>query len=93
MSQDDGTQQSTSTDAAPDSAAGRQELQDLRERMSAIKAEVAVDVENKWTTPWRTADVFDLKVQTRLSGHSEYRSLRERVRQVEAALADQPGTT
>lgn len=68
----------------------RGELRDLRERMSAIKEEVAADVDRKWGTPWRTTDVFDLKVQTRLTGHSEYRSLRVRIGQVEAALAGQP---
>lgn len=92
MSQEDDMPDAAAA-AAPGTDAGRQELQDLRERMSAIKAEVAADVESKWTTPWRTPDVFDLKVQTRLSSHSEYRSLRERAQKVEASLAANPGTT
>jgi hypothetical protein len=66
------------------------ELQGLRARMGAIREEVTADVERKWGTPWRTPDVFDLKVQTRLTGHSEYRSLRVRIAQVEAALAVAP---
>lgn len=88
MSQDDGTQQTPAdAETGNSAAAGRQELQDLRERMGEIKKEVAADVERRWTTPWRTPDVFDLKVTTRLTGHTEYRSLRVRVKEVEAALA------
>lgn len=100
MSQTDGTQTSASRDtASADTAsadtqsstdAGRRELVHLRERMSVIKGEVAADVERKWTTPWRTPDVFELKVQTRLSGHTEYRSLRARLKQIEADLAVLP---
>lgn len=65
-------------------------MHDLRARMGVIRDEVTADVERKWGTPWRTPDVFDLKVTTRLTGHEEYRSLRVRVAQVEAALAGQP---
>lgn len=92
MSQDD-DMAGTPADAAAGTETGHQELRDLRERMSAIKAEVTADVESKWATPWRTADVFDLKVRTRLSSHSEYQSLRERAQQVEASLGTNPGTT
>ncbi|MGH3794514.1 MAG: hypothetical protein ACRDRT_15040 [Pseudonocardiaceae bacterium] len=91
MSQDDGTPAtSAGADNRNGADAGQRELQDLRERMGAIKAEVAADVDRKWGTPWRTPDVFDLKVRTRLTGHTEYRSLRLRVKDVEAALAVQP---
>ncbi len=90
MSQDHGAQQTPAdADAGNSGDAGRQELQDLRERMGEIKEEVTADVERKWTTPWRTPDVFDLKVTTRLTGHTEYRSLRVRLKEVEAALAVQ----
>ncbi|MGH8571631.1 MAG: hypothetical protein ACREX8_03520 [Gammaproteobacteria bacterium] len=91
MSQGDSTQETPAgADDRNSADDGRRELQDLRERMGTIKQEVAADVERKWTTPWRTPDVFDLKVATRLTGHTEYRALRVRVKQVEAALAVQP---
>ncbi len=59
----------------------------MRERMAVIKQEAAVEVDRKWVSPWRTPDVFDLKVKTRLTGNQEYRSLQGRVRKAEAALA------
>ncbi|MDQ3762763.1 MAG: hypothetical protein M3460_14225 [Actinomycetota bacterium] len=65
----------------------RQELAQLRERMEAIKQEAAAEVDSKWGSPWRTQEVFDLKVKTRLSGNDEYRSLQNRVQEVEAKLA------
>ena len=63
-----------------------QELPELRQRMDVIKQEVAAEVEAKWTTPYRTPEVFDLKVNARLASHAEFRSLQDRVRQGEAAL-------
>ena len=69
-----------------------QELRELRQRMAAIKQEVIAEVEAKWVTPYRTPDVFDLKVNARLASHGEYRSLQERVRQAEAALAAKTDT-
>jgi len=93
MSQDDGMREtSASTDGRSSGDAERRELQNLHERMGVIREEVTADVERKWTTPWRTPAVFDLKVTTRLMGHTEYRSLRVRIEQVEAALAAQPNT-
>jgi hypothetical protein len=71
--------------------AARQELVELRERMAVIKQEAAAEVDRKWVSPWRTPDVFDLKVKTRLTAHQEYRSLQNRVRDVEAGLAAEPG--
>jgi hypothetical protein len=65
----------------------RAELDQARQRMAVIRDEVSADVEAKWTTPWRTPDVFELKVRTRLAGHREYRTLQEQVREGEAALA------
>lgn len=93
VSQDDGMR-AASADAGSENSAhtARQELRDLRARMGVIREEVTADVERKWATPYRTPDVFDLKVTTRLTGHQEYRSLRVRVAQVEAVLAGQPHT-
>ncbi len=65
----------------------RQELEQLRERMAVIKKEAAADVDEKWASPFRTPDVFDLKVKTRLSGNDEYRTLQGRVQEAEAKLA------
>jgi hypothetical protein len=73
----------------------RAELAQAKQRMAVIREEVTADVEAKWTTPWRTPEVFELKVRTRLAGHREYRTLQERVREGEAALAAEapPGTS
>ena len=65
----------------------RQELEQLRERMAVIKQEAAADVDEKWGSPFRTKEVFDLKVKTRLSGNDEYRTLQSRVQEAEAKLA------
>ncbi len=65
----------------------RQELDDMRARMAEIKQEVATDVDQKWGSPFRTQELFDLKVKTRLSSNHEYRSLQGRVEEAEAALA------
>ncbi|MGH3718295.1 MAG: hypothetical protein ACRDRI_05510 [Pseudonocardiaceae bacterium] len=73
--------------------AARQELADMRARMAVIKQEAAVEVDRKWVSPWRTQDVFDLKVKTRLTANEEYRSLQNRVRYAEADLAVESGTT
>ena len=76
---------SVSQDGTPDLS--QQDIAELRERMIVIKAEIAAQVEEKWTTPHRTQDVFDLKVSARLASHQEYRSLQSRVRELEAARA------
>ncbi len=98
-----GDDQSTQRDQAPDGTgqhvsqegaeaqggvdAMRQELEQLNERMAVIKKEAAVEVDSKWVSPWRTPQVFDLKVKTRLTSHQEYRSLQERARDAKASLA------
>jgi hypothetical protein len=64
----------------------RQELAQLNERMAVIKQEAAVEVDRKWVSPWRTPEVFDIKVKTRLTSHDEYRSLQDRVRDAKASL-------
>lgn len=76
----------------------RQELATLRERMAVIKQETTDEVNRNWVSPWRTPAMFDLKVKTRLTGHPEYRSLQNRVRDAKASLpaesdaATAPGT-
>jgi hypothetical protein len=67
-----------------------QELAKMRQRMAVIKQETAVEVDRKWVSPWRTPDTFDLKVKTRLTGHQEYRSLQDRVRDAKASLPPEP---
>ncbi|MFY9808676.1 MAG: hypothetical protein WCC38_01790 [Pseudonocardiaceae bacterium] len=69
-----------------------QELAEMRERMAVIKQEAADEVERKWTSPWRTPQVFDLKVKTRLTAHEEYRSLQARVRAAEVLAAESAAT-
>ncbi len=71
--------------------AARQELAEMRGRMAAIKEAAAAEVNEKWASPFRTQDVFDLKVKARLSGNEEYRSLQRRVQEAEATLAGEPG--
>lgn len=68
------------------------ELERLRERMAAIKEEAVAEVDRKWGSPFRTRQLFDLKVQARLSGNDEYRSLQAQVQEAEAALAAEPDT-
>jgi hypothetical protein len=67
-----------------------QELAEMRARMAVLKQEAAAEVDRKWVSPWRTQDVFDLKVKTRLTAHEEYRSLQARVRRAEDGLATGP---
>lgn len=85
-------------EAAPATNGGPRTAQEVRDRMAAIKEQVAAEVDKKWGSPWRTADVFDLKVNTRLTGHTEYRALRGELKEVEAAeaastAAPEPGQT
>ncbi len=70
----------------------RQELAEMRGRMAMIKEEAAAEVDQKWGSPFRTQDLFDLKVKARLSGNEEYRSLQRRVQEAEAALAAESDT-
>jgi len=77
----------------------QQEVTKLRERMAVIKQEVTDEIDSKWVSPWRTTAMFELKVKTRLTGHQEYRSLQNRVRDAQNSLparsdaAPVPGTT
>ncbi len=65
----------------------REQLDELREKMDAIRQEVAEDVDRNWTSMWRTTQMFDLKVTTRLASHEEYRSLLGQTRDIEAVEA------
>ena len=77
---------------APGSAdALRLELEQMRERMAVIKQETAADLDSKWGSPWKSKEMFNLKLQSRLSGNSEYGSLRGRVQEAEARLAAELG--
>jgi hypothetical protein len=55
-----------------------------------IKQETVAEVNSKWVSPWRTQATFDLKVKTRLTGHQEYRSLQDRVRDATARRPAEP---
>jgi len=70
----------------------RRGLAEMRGRMAVIKEEAAAEVDEKWGSPFRTKDLFDLKVKARLSGNEEYRSLQHRVQEAEAALAAESDT-
>ena len=75
------------TEGQGDADAVRQELAEIRERMAVIKHEITVEVDRNWGSSWRTPHTFDLTVKTRLTGHQEYRSLQDRVRDAKARLA------
>jgi len=64
----------------------RQELDQLRERMAAVKEQAAAEVNEKWTSPIRTKDLFDIKVKQRLANNDEYQALQTRIREAEAKL-------
>jgi hypothetical protein len=67
---------------------GGQELDQLRERMAEVKEQAAAEVNEKWTSPIRTKDLFDIKVKQRLANNDEYQKLQARIREAEAKLAD-----
>jgi hypothetical protein len=52
-----------------------QELEKMRARMAEIKQEAATDVDEKWGSPFRTQELFDLKVKTRLSSTGRCRAV------------------
>lgn len=59
------------------------ELERIQARMDEIREEAAEDVDEKWTSTWRTPEVFDLKVKTRLSSHEEFQSLLRQKRELQ----------
>lgn len=83
-----------SQDGAENASAGAEtpDVSEARERMAVIKKEVAAEVDEKWTTPYRTPEMFDLKVNARLASHEEYRSLQDQVREADAVRTAKPDT-
>ena len=73
-------------DPGEDVDVARQELDQLRERMAAVKEQAAAEVNEKWTSPIRTKDLFDIKVKQRLANNDEYQALQTRIREAEAKL-------
>ena len=71
----------------------QQELDQLRERMAALKERAAAEVDEKWSSPIRTKDLFDIKVKQRLQNYDEYQTLQTRLREAEANLAADSDTT
>jgi hypothetical protein len=67
---------------------GGQELDQLRKRMAEVKEQATAEVDEKWTSPIRTKDLFDIKVKQKLANNDEYLRLQTRIRQAEAKLAD-----
>jgi hypothetical protein len=67
--------------------AARQELDQLRERMAAVKERAAVEVDENWKSPIRTEDLFDIKVKQKLANNDEYQTLQARIREAEGKLA------
>ena len=67
--------------------AARQELDQLRERMAAVKEQAAVEVDENWKSPIRTEDLFDIKVKQKLANSDEYQTLQARIREAEGKLA------
>ena len=65
----------------------RQDLDQLRKQMAALKEQAASEVEAKWTSPIRTKDLFDIKVKQRLQNNHKYQSLQSRLREAEAKFA------
>ena len=76
-----------------DAGAARQELDELRARMDAVKQEAAAEVDENWKSPIRTKDLFDIKVKQKLANTDEYQALQARIREAEAKLADESDAT
>jgi hypothetical protein len=64
----------------------RKELEDARERMEAIRAEATEDVNKNWGANHKPQELIDLKVNGRLASNAEFRTLRDRVKELEAEL-------
>jgi hypothetical protein len=67
--------------------AAQQELDQLRERMAAVKEQAAAEVDENWKSPIRTEDLFDIKVKQKLANNDEYQTLQARIREAEGKLA------
>ena len=73
--------------------ASRQELDELRQRMDAVKQQAAAEVDENWKSPIRTQDLFDIKVKQKLANNEEYQTLQARIREAEAKLAAESDAT
>jgi len=71
----------------------RQELDELRARLDAVKQQAAAEVDENWQSPIRTKDLFDIKVQQKLANTDEYQALQARIREAEAKLAAESDAT
>ncbi len=65
-------------------AAADRESDDLALQMDTLRQAVASDVDNTWTSPWKSPDTVDAKVRARLAGHREYQAMRVRHRELDA---------
>lgn len=61
----------------------REEWERIDTRMDEIRDEMAEDVDDKWSSTWRTEEVFEVKIDTRLGSHEEYQRLLQRRRELE----------
>jgi len=59
------------------------ELEAVRVELDAVRKAVAAEVDNTWTSAWKSPDTVDAKVRARLAGHKEYQALRVRQRELE----------
>ncbi len=78
-------------------AAGR-ESDDLRREMGAVRQAVATEVEDTWTSPWKSPETVDAKLRARLAGHRRSQALRARPRELDGlrrslAIELEKGTT
>jgi hypothetical protein len=63
------------------------ELDAVCAQLDAVRRAVSSEVENTWTSPWKSPDTVDAKVRARLAGHKEYQALRARKRLLEEGSA------
>lgn len=82
-----GADRNVSQEGAQAQGGAAAELEQLREWMVVIKQEATAELGRKWGSPFRSQQLFDLKVKARLAGNDEYRSRQDRVPEAEAKLA------
>ncbi|MGH8971805.1 MAG: hypothetical protein ACRD0C_01190 [Acidimicrobiia bacterium] len=63
--------------------AADRESDDLQLQLGAIRQGVASEVDQTWTSPWKSPETVDAKVRARLAGHKEYQALRVRQRELD----------
>lgn len=59
------------------------ELAAVCAELDAVRRAVASEVDQTWTSAWKSPDTVDAKVRARLAGHREYQTLRARKRELE----------